>query len=173
MPSCQTKAAKTERMDSATDGLMASFTGTFSSGNPLLLVLDDVRWIVPAGDRVRLRSLLLLLDGDEKCVEGLLGTTSSLPLKSPDSWRLPCWTGSLTMTDSMDESGLVCVPEEIWTPDIFWTSLLLDDKFSVDRMGSDLSESGLADSSLLLLLAGLRSLVRLLITALVSLWDES
>ena len=64
---------------------MASFTGTFSSGNPLLLVLDDVRWIVPAGDRVRLRSLLLLLDGDEKCVEGLLGTTSSLPLKSPDS----------------------------------------------------------------------------------------
>ena len=114
IPSCQTKAAKTERMDSATDGLMASFTGTFSSGKPLLLLLDDVRWIVPAGDRVLLLSLLVdLFEGDEKCEEGLLGTASSLPLYSPISCRLPCCAGSLAMTESFDESGLVWVPDEI------------------------------------------------------------
>jgi hypothetical protein len=74
-------------MDSATDGLMASFTGTFSSGNPRRFPAADPRWLVPAGDRVRLRSLFLLdrFDGERMSDEGLFGTESSLPLTRPAS----------------------------------------------------------------------------------------
>ena len=94
-----------ERMLSATEGLMASLTGTFSSYAPLRLLL------APLGECVLLRSLFRLdlcdsFEGDT--LLGLFGISSSNPFMVPISSMLSGITPvSFATMDSFEESGLV------------------------------------------------------------------
>jgi len=120
-----------ERILSATDGLMASLTGTcFSSTlrrpvDPYLLLLPE------AGERARLLRSLFLLDRWEFCFDGLFGINESSPPLVSDVIDVSSWMSavlanvvslSLTTTVSFEDSGLVCVLEEIWIPTVFGTA---------------------------------------------------